>query len=99
MGEDILNVLFRKNEDETYSDTEEIIRFRVSELFGFNQDEIVPFESSSEGIEVHGKRCFITTRLDFSVKGFGYTTDFKNIWRNDAYDDPKIYNRNHPKED
>lgn len=44
MGEDILNVLFRKNEDETYSDTEEIIRFRVSELFGFNQDEIVPLE-------------------------------------------------------
>lgn len=93
--------VFKFEEDEDgngYVETEQSVISRIRYQFGFSQNKIVPLECDLDSFELNGIKHLFAKRVYFSVNGYGYGTDFKDIWRDEAYDDPKIYNRNHPKE-
>lgn len=81
-----------------YVETEQSVISRIRYHFGFSQNKIVPLEGSFDSFEALGIKHSYYNKISFSVAGYGYGTDFKDIWRDEAYDDPKIYNRNHPEE-
>lgn len=93
--------VFKFEEDEDgngYIETEQSVISRIRYQFGFSHSKIVPLEGIFASFEALGIKHSYYDRINFSVAGYGYGTDFKDIWRDEAYDDPKIYNRNHPKE-
>lgn len=81
-----------------YVETEQSVISRIRYQFGFSYSKIVPLEGSLASFEALGIKHFYQDKINFSVAGYGYGTDFKDIWRDEAYDDPKIYNRNHSEE-
>lgn len=90
---------FQDSEDGTcYWETECSVANRIRFQFGFSGHKIVPLEGSMGAFEALGINHSYYDKINFSVNGYGYGTDFKDIWRDEAYDDAKIYDRNHPKE-
>lgn len=81
-----------------YVETEQSVISRIRYKFGFSQHKIVPLEENLASFEAFGIDHRYVNKINFSVAGYGYGTDFKDIWRDEAYDDPKIYNRNHSEE-
>lgn len=99
--EPIKNVFkFTNGEHENeYEETEQSLISRIRFHFGFSGNKIVPLESESEFFEAFGFKYFYYSKVSFSVNGYGYTTNFKDIWRNEVYDDESVYEANHPKTD
>lgn len=84
--------VFKFEEDEDgngYVETEQSVISRIRYQFGFSHSKIVPLEGSFDSFEALGIKHSYYNKISFSVAGYGYGTDFKDIWRDEAYDDPK----------
>lgn len=94
------NILeFTDSEEGTgYEETEHSIKNRIARKFLFNGSSIVPLECDFESFELGGITYRYVNKINFSVNGYGYGTDFKDIWRDEAYDDMSVYKVNHPEE-
>lgn len=94
--------VFKFEEDEDgngYVETEQSVISRIRYQFGFSHSKIVPLEGSFASFEALGINHSYHDKISFSVNGYGYTTNFKDIWRNEAYDDESVYEANHPQTD
>lgn len=94
------NILeFTDSEEGTgYEETEHSIKNRIARKFLFNGSSIVPLECDLKSFELGGIVYRYVNKINFSVNGYGYGTDFKDIWRDEAYDDMSIYKVNHPED-
>lgn len=94
------NVLeFTEAEDGVgYEETEHSIKNRIARKFLFNGSDIVPLDCGLESFELGGTTYHYAIKVYFSVNGYGYGTDFKDIWRDEAYDDHAVFSANHPEE-
>lgn len=80
-------------------ETEWSLRHRIEVIFRFDATHIVPLEGETKTFEVGGFCYRYYSKINFSVNGYGYGTDFKDIWRDEAYDDEDIYKANHEGEE
>lgn len=85
-------------EGAVYEETEHSIKNRIARKFLFNGSSIVPLECDLKSFELGGIVYRYVSRVNFSVNGYGYSTDFKDICRDEAYDDMSIYKVNHPED-
>lgn len=81
-----------------YVETEQSVISRIRYKFGFSQHKIVPLEENLASFEAFGIDHRYVNKINFSVNGYGYGTDFKDIWRDEAYDDMSVYEVNHPED-
>ena len=59
---------------------------RIVSMWGFERKQVVPLEASTNWFELGGMQFNVYSSVQFSVNGKGWSTDFKRIERDSAYD-------------
>lgn len=81
---------FEKDERGYMLETEESIKSRIVEKWGFDYRRVIPLEASmGKTFEVGGMWFEVCTKVCFQVAGKGWVTDFESIWAQTAYDEKK----------
>ena len=81
---------FEKDERGYMLETEESIKSRIVEKYGFDYRRVIPLEASmGKTFEVGGMWFEVCTKVCFQVAGKGWVTDFESIWAQTAYDGKK----------
>lgn len=79
---------FQMAENGCMEETHDSVKRRITGMWGFQTSAITLLEGSmSLHFEVGGVQYNLYDSIQFSVNGKGWSTDFRNIERDSAYDD------------
>lgn len=83
------HVVFAPNEDldGAMCETTGSVVNRICALFGFSDWAVSMVEGDLDSAEIAGTRYFVHTSVRFTANGIGWSTDFKNLSRDEALDE------------
>lgn len=83
------SVTFKPSEDldGAMCETEESVKGRICRLFGFTSEHLSVQEGFLESAKIAGTRYYAYTSVRFTANGIGWSTDFKNLSRDEALDE------------
>lgn len=83
------SVTFKPSEDldGAMCETEESMKGRICRLFGFESRSLSMVEGDLDSAEIAGTRYYAYTSVRFTANGIGWSTDFKNLSRDEALDE------------
>lgn len=93
MLDDIINrrdhvaVNFELAENGCMEETHDSLKRRIEAMWGFQTSGIELLEASTTWFELGGMQFNVYSSVQFSVNGKGWSTDFKTIARDTAYDE------------
>lgn len=87
-GKDRTTITFEQTENGCMEEAHFSLRRRIAQVWGFDYAVIKLLEGSTMTLfELGGTQYSIYDSVQFSVNGKGWSTDFKTIARDSAYDD------------
>lgn len=87
-GKDRTTITFEQAENGCMEETRISMRRRIAQVWGFDYAVIKLLEGSTMTLfELGGMQYRIYDSVQFSVNGKGWSTDFKRIERDSAYDE------------
>lgn len=86
-GKDRITVNFEKAENGCMEETHVSLKRRIAAMWGFQTSGIELLEASTTWFELGGMQFNVYDSVQFSVNGKGWSTDFKTIARDTAYDE------------
>lgn len=86
-GKDRITVNFEKAENGCMEETKGSLKCRITAMWGFQTSGIELLEASTTWFELGGMQFNVYSSVQFSVNGKGWSTDFKTIARDTAYDE------------
>lgn len=78
---------FEPAENGCMEETHVSIKRRIAAMWGFQTSGIELLEASTTWFELGGMQFNVYSSVQFSVNGKGWSTDFKTIARDTAYDE------------
>lgn len=78
---------FKPAENGCMEETHDSLKRRIAAMWGFQTSGIELLESSTTWFELGGMQFNVYSSVQFSVNGKGWSTDFKTIARDTAYDE------------
>lgn len=83
------SVTFAPNDDldGAMSETEESVKGRIFRLFGFMPWSVSMQEGDLDSAEIAGTRYYVHTSVRFTANGIGWSTDFEDLVRDEAFDE------------
>lgn len=83
------SVTFEPNEglDGDMCETTESVVNRICHLFGFADWAVSMVEGDLDSAEIAGTRYYVHTAVRFTANGIGWSTDFKDLSRDEALDE------------
>ncbi len=78
---------FEPAENGCMEETHDSLKRRIAAMWGFQTSGIELLEASTTWFELGGMQYSIYDSVQFSVNGKGWSTDFKRIERDSAYDE------------
>lgn len=86
-SKDRITVNFEKAENGCMEETHVSLKRRIAAMWGFQTSGIELLEASTTWFELGGMQFNVYSSVQFSVNGKGWSTDFKTIARDTAYDE------------
>lgn len=80
-------VNFELAENGCMEETHSSLKRRITAVWGFQTSSIELLEASTTWFELGGMQFNVYSSVQFSVNGKGWSTDFKTIARDTAYDE------------
>lgn len=80
-------VNFKLAENGCMEETHASLKHRITAMWGFQTSGIELLEASTTWFELGGMQFNVYSSVQFSVNGKGWSTDFKTIVRDTAYDE------------
>ena len=80
-------VNFELAENGCMEETHDSLKRRITAMWGFQTSGIELLEASTTWFELGGMQFNVYRSVQFRVKGKGWSTDFKRIERDSAYDE------------
>lgn len=80
-------VNFELAENGCMEETHSSLKHRIAAVWGFQTSGIELLEASTTWFELGGMQFNVYSSVQFSVNGKGWSTDFKRIERDSAYDE------------
>lgn len=80
-------VNFELAENDCMEETHDSLKRRIAAMWGFQTSGIELLEASTTWFELGGMQFNVYSSVQFSVNGKGWSTDFKTIARDTAYDE------------
>lgn len=80
-------VNFKLAENGCMEETHVSLKRRIAAMWGFQTSGIELLEASTTWFELGGMQFNVYSSVQFSVNGKGWSTDFKTIARDTAYDE------------
>lgn len=84
---DHVAVNFELAENGCMEETHASLKRRIAAMWGFQASGIELLEASTTWFELGGMQFNVYSSVQFSVNGKGWSTDFKTIARDTAYDE------------
>ena len=83
------SVTFKPSEDldGAMCETEESMKGRICRLFGFESRSLSMQDGDLDSAEIAGTRYYVYTAVRFTAHGIGWSTDFKDLSRDEALDE------------
>lgn len=83
------SVTFAPNDDidGAMCETEESVKGRICRLFGFTTAAVSMQEGDLDSAEIAGTRYHVYTAVRFTANGIGWSTDFEDLVRDEAFDE------------
>ena len=78
---------FELAENGCMEETHSSLKHRIAAVWGFQTSSIELLEASTTWFELGGMQFNVCDSVQFSVNGKGWSTDFKRIERDSAYDE------------
>lgn len=78
---------FKPAENGCMEETHSSLKHRIAAVWGFQTSGIELLEASTTWFELGGMQFNVYSSVQFSVNGKGWSTDFKTIERDSAYDE------------
>ena len=78
-------VNFELAENGCMEETHDSLKRRIAAMCGFQTSSIEILEASTTWFELGGMQCNVYSSVQVSVNGKGWSTDFKRIERDSAY--------------
>lgn len=78
---------FKPAENGCMKETHDSLKRRITAMWGFQTSSIELLEASTTWFEIGGMQFNGYSSVQFSVNGKGWSTDFKTIARDTAYDE------------
>lgn len=78
---------FKPAENGCMEETHDSLKRRIAAMWGFQASGIELLEASTTWFELGGMQFNVYDSVQFSVNGKGWSTDFKTIARDTAYDE------------
>ena len=78
---------FELAENGCMEETHSSLKHRIAAVWGFQTSSIELLEASTTWFELGGMQFNVYDSVQFSVNGKGWSTDFKRIERDSAYDE------------
>lgn len=85
-GKDRTTITFEQAENGCMEETHVSLKRRIAAMWGFQTSGIELLEASTTWFELGGMQFNVYSSVQFSVNGKGWSTDFKRIERDSAYD-------------
>jgi hypothetical protein len=86
-GKDRTTITFEQTENGCMEEARFSLRRRITQVWGFERKRVIPLEASmKQRFELGGMQFNVYDSVQFSVNGKGWSTDFKTIARDTAYD-------------
>lgn len=86
-GKDRMAIDFEQAENGCMEETHGSLKRRIAAMWGFQTSGIELLEASTIWFELGGMQFNVYSSVQFSVNGKGWSTDFKTIARDTAYDE------------
>lgn len=86
-GNDRMAIDFEQAENGCMEETHVSLKRRIAAMWGFQTSGIELLEASTTWFELGGMQFNVYSSVQFSVNGKGWSTDFKTIARDTAYDE------------
>lgn len=86
-SKDRITVNFELAENGCMEETHVSLKRRIAAMWGFQTSGIELLEASTTWFELGGMQFNVYSSVQFSVNGKGWSTDFKTIARDTAYDE------------
>ena len=86
-GKDRMAIDFEQAENGCMEETKGSLKRRIARTWGFEFGGIELLEASTTWFELGGMQFNVYSSVQFSVNGKGWSTDFKTIARDTAYDE------------
>lgn len=86
-GKDRIAIDFELAENGCMEETKGSLKRRIARTWGFEFEGIELLEASTTWFELGGMQFNVYSSVQFSVNGKGWSTDFKTIARDTAYDE------------
>lgn len=80
-------VNFELAENGCMEETHASLKRRITAMWGFRTSDIKLLEAGTTWFELGGMQFNVYSSVQFSVNGKGWSTDFKRIERDSAYDE------------
>lgn len=83
------SVTFAPNDDldGAMSETSESVTNRICNIFGFVPWAVSMQEGDLDSAEIAGTRYYVYTAVRFTANGIGWSTDFEDLVRDEAFDE------------
>lgn len=78
---------FKPAENGCMEETHDSLKLRIAAMWGFQTSGVELLEASTTWFELGGMQFNVYSSVQFSVNGKGWSTDFKTIARDTAYDE------------
>lgn len=86
-SKDRMTIAFEQAENGCMEETHVSLKRRIAAMWGFQTSGIELLEASTTWFELGGMQFNVYSSVQFSVNGKGWSTDFKTIARDTAYDE------------
>lgn len=86
-SKDRMTIAFEQAENGCMEETHVSLKRRIAAMWGFQTSGIELLEASTTWFELGGMQFNVYNSVQFSVNGKGWSTDFKTIARDTAYDE------------
>ena len=86
-SKDRMTIAFEQAENGCMEETHDSLKRRIEAMWGFQTSGIELLEASTTWFELGGMQFNVYSSVQFSVNGKGWSTDFKTIARDTAYDE------------
>ena len=86
-SKDRIVIDFEQAENGCMEETKGSLKRRIAHAWGFQTSGIELLEASTTWFELGGMQFNVYSSVQFSVNGKGWSTDFKTIARDTAYDE------------